>query len=182
MTSNCCGAEADMLMFETGICPQCREHCEFENNEEEKGNEMILSTKHDIWSHKNGSCNPAEYVEFLEKEVERLSKVAEALQNEFDRIQKNAATAPKTVDCLICKKVTPVTQMANCDVCNQCDEKHQQILKESAEKITSFRQVVAPVIAWLQEHCNPHSVIIVEYDNVQLLSGECGTGQVQVPD
>ena len=32
--STCCGAETDME--EVGICPECLEHCEFEEDEEEE--------------------------------------------------------------------------------------------------------------------------------------------------
>ena len=31
--STCCGAETDME--EIGICPECMEHCDFEEDEEE---------------------------------------------------------------------------------------------------------------------------------------------------
>jgi hypothetical protein len=39
--SNCCGAEDGMARYDgpswsdIGICPNCRDHCEFENDEEE---------------------------------------------------------------------------------------------------------------------------------------------------
>jgi hypothetical protein len=32
--STCCGAETDME--EVGICPECLEHCDFEEDEEEE--------------------------------------------------------------------------------------------------------------------------------------------------
>ena len=32
--STCCGAETDMT--EIGICPECLEHCDFEEDEEEE--------------------------------------------------------------------------------------------------------------------------------------------------
>jgi hypothetical protein len=32
--STCCGAETDME--EIGICPECLEHCDFEDDEEEE--------------------------------------------------------------------------------------------------------------------------------------------------
>jgi len=32
--STCCGAETDM--DEVGICPECLEHCDFEEDEEEE--------------------------------------------------------------------------------------------------------------------------------------------------
>ena len=32
--STCCGAETDMK--EVGICPECLEHCDFEEDEEEE--------------------------------------------------------------------------------------------------------------------------------------------------
>jgi hypothetical protein len=32
--STCCGAETDME--EMGICPECMEHCDFEEDEEEE--------------------------------------------------------------------------------------------------------------------------------------------------
>ena len=38
--STCCGAETDME--EVGICPECLEHCDFEEDEEE---ELTLEEK-----------------------------------------------------------------------------------------------------------------------------------------
>ena len=35
--STCCGAETDME--EIGICPECLEHCDFEEDEEEEPTE-----------------------------------------------------------------------------------------------------------------------------------------------
>jgi len=36
--SDCCGAEAtDPTMIVVGICPDCHEHCEFKQAEEEEG-------------------------------------------------------------------------------------------------------------------------------------------------
>jgi len=35
--STCCGAETDME--EIGICPECLEHCDFEDDEEEEPTE-----------------------------------------------------------------------------------------------------------------------------------------------
>jgi len=35
--STCCGAQTDME--EIGICPECLEHCDFEENEEEEPTE-----------------------------------------------------------------------------------------------------------------------------------------------
>ena len=32
--STCCGAETDM--YEIGICPECLEHCDWEDEEEEE--------------------------------------------------------------------------------------------------------------------------------------------------
>ena len=37
--SSCCGAETDME--EVGICPECLEHCNFEEDEEEITQEEI---------------------------------------------------------------------------------------------------------------------------------------------
>ena len=34
MLSTCCGAETDMT--EIGICPECLEHCDFEDEDEEE--------------------------------------------------------------------------------------------------------------------------------------------------
>ena len=31
LISNCCGANPYLDMIETGVCSQCLEHCEFEN-------------------------------------------------------------------------------------------------------------------------------------------------------
>lgn len=40
LVSDCCGAEAtDPVMEDIGICPECKEHCEFINLEEEEENE-----------------------------------------------------------------------------------------------------------------------------------------------
>jgi hypothetical protein len=33
MVSDCCGAHAEM--WEYGLCPECMEHCEFENEDDE---------------------------------------------------------------------------------------------------------------------------------------------------
>lgn len=38
--STCCGAETDME--EVGICPECLEHCDFEEDEEETQEEKQL--------------------------------------------------------------------------------------------------------------------------------------------
>ena len=37
--SSCCGAETDME--EVGICPECVEHCDFEEDEEEPTQEEL---------------------------------------------------------------------------------------------------------------------------------------------
>lgn len=36
MTSNCCGAEAGEYL-DIGICPDCKEHCDFEEEEDDEG-------------------------------------------------------------------------------------------------------------------------------------------------
>ena len=41
--STCCGAETDME--EVGICPECMEHCDFEEDEEELTQEEIEQDK-----------------------------------------------------------------------------------------------------------------------------------------
>jgi len=33
MVSDCCGAHTEM--WEYGLCPECMEHCEFENEDDE---------------------------------------------------------------------------------------------------------------------------------------------------
>jgi hypothetical protein len=37
--STCCGAETDME--EVGICPECLEHCDFEEDDEETSQEEL---------------------------------------------------------------------------------------------------------------------------------------------
>ena len=37
--STCCGAETDME--EVGICPECLEHCDFEEDEEEASQDEL---------------------------------------------------------------------------------------------------------------------------------------------
>ena len=41
--STCCGAETDME--EIGICPECLEHCDFEEEEDEEEEEELEQDK-----------------------------------------------------------------------------------------------------------------------------------------
>jgi hypothetical protein len=41
---------------------------------------------------------------------------------------------------------------------------------ESAE----FELLARPIIKWLNEHGNPHSVVIIDTNSAQILSGEVG--------
>lgn len=34
--STCCGVEMSLLMTDIGICPECKEHCDYETTEEEE--------------------------------------------------------------------------------------------------------------------------------------------------
>jgi len=36
ITSNCCGAVAEVTSEDIGICPECYEHCVFEDDEDDE--------------------------------------------------------------------------------------------------------------------------------------------------
>ena len=42
MLSNCCGTPASIEAVEMGICPACKEHCEFDEEEEETGTRLKI--------------------------------------------------------------------------------------------------------------------------------------------
>lgn len=42
------------------------------------------------------------------------------------------------------------------------------------EKLSAFEEVTKPLVKWLNENGNPHSVIIIECDSARFLSGEIG--------
>lgn len=35
-----------------------------------------------------------------------------------------------------------------------------------------YREVVEPAIKWLNENCNPHTIILISTNHAELLSGE----------
>lgn len=51
-------------------------------------------------------------------------------------------------------------------------------IKEKTENrlkydIYTLQEISKPLIKWLNENCNPHMKLIIEYDRVELVSGEC---------
>ncbi len=41
LISECCGAEASGSMIDIGICPDCKEHCEFVDEEDDFGEDEV---------------------------------------------------------------------------------------------------------------------------------------------
>jgi len=42
------------------------------------------------------------------------------------------------------------------------------------EQIKEFEQLSKPLVKWLNENGNPHSMIVIECDGARVYSGECG--------
>lgn len=42
------------------------------------------------------------------------------------------------------------------------------------EQVQEFEQLAKPLVKWLNENGNPHSMIVVECDSAKVYGGECG--------
>lgn len=60
------------------------------------------------------------------------------------------------------------------DVFEKTYENEEQISKNSIDKINSFKEAATPLMVWMKKNCNPHSRVIVDQMNAELLSGEIG--------
>ena len=46
------------------------------------------------------------------------------------------------------------------------------------EKLKEFEKLATPLYEWLVENTNPHTAIIIDWDNIRLVSDEVGIPKV----
>ena len=49
-----------------------------------------------------------------------------------------------------------------------------EIKKEIQDRHASFKKAAEPMVKWLQENGNPHSLVTIEQDGAMFYSGEIG--------
>ena len=50
----------------------------------------------------------------------------------------------------------------------------QKIPMLTKDQIAEFEKLANPLMEWLNENCNPHTIIIIGVDSAQVYSGEAG--------